>query len=310
MDADCAKSSCVVVTLISLVVFIHSWASLQPTEMGLYYNTYTGFVDKTQTYFAGRHLLGPGRDFIVFPANEVLLMMSDDPLAQAPPVDARTGRDASDPDSGGQPVKLSLSFLYKLEPSKLGNIYKAFSTQYEARYIQYARQSLSNVAQRYDPTQFWTHRSEIADAMFKAVRDSLASEGGATVLSLQLLKVGFSDKYENSIVNIQLATQKKTTTEYQKQVVKVLKEIDILESQTNATIVEINAKAAAEAKIIINNATATGFHLTQDAKTSSYKSLRDKLGFSTAELVDYVRIKSVRTHNSDSLVLGMEAPFN
>ena len=45
--------------------------------------------------------------------------------------------------------------------------------------------------------------------------------------------------YETTITNIQLQEQLKVTKNYQKDVTRVLKEVAVLQSQTNAEIVEI-----------------------------------------------------------------------
>ena len=50
--------------------------------------------------------------------------------------------------------------------------------------------------------------------------------------------------YETTITNIQLQEQLKVTKNYQKDVTRVLKEVDVLQSQTNAEIVEIDAQAS------------------------------------------------------------------
>lgn len=125
---------------------------------GLVYNGLTGYVDTSVAYAGGLHLIGPTKSFIRFPANHVKMEFSERPGATTTPVDARTGPDQTDADSGGQPVRLSVSILYSLSAPQLGNIYKSFSVNYEMRYAQYLRQTISDVAQRFDPTQFWKER--------------------------------------------------------------------------------------------------------------------------------------------------------
>lgn len=52
------------------------------------------------------------------------------------------------------------------------------------------------------------------------------------------------------------------------QVTVVLKDIDVLMSQTNAELAYINANAAAQAFLLKNEATADGFTLLQQAKAT------------------------------------------
>lgn len=300
----CGSFTVAIILFASLAVFAMSWQSVAPTEYGLLYNKITGVVSTEKSYTSGRYLVGPTSEFIKFPATQVMLDFSN--RSTNPPIDARTGSDVNDPDSGGQPVKLSLSIIYRMNSTRLGRIYRDFSTQYESRYVQFVRQAVSDVSQRFNPTMFWLKRSEISTHMQQAVNELLSKEGGAHVVSLQLVAVDFSQKYEDSIISIQLATQYRTTQEYQKQVVKAQKEIDILKSQVEAEITIVNANAAATKKLILNQASALGFNVTQGAKASSYTALKEALGLTGSQLMDYLRVKSVRTHNSDRLVVGIE----
>ena len=67
--------------------------------------------------------------------------------------------------------------------------------------------------------------------------------------------------YETTITNIQLQEQLKVTKNYQKDVTRVLKEVDVLQSQTNAEIVEIDAQAARESAVVVNEAEAAALQL-------------------------------------------------
>jgi len=286
-----------------VLLFSLSWATIEPTEYGLVHNSLTGYVTTDQTWTSGRYLIGPTKEFIKFPATQVMLEFSD--RSETPPVEARTGSDINDPDSGGQPVRLSLSILYQLKPDDLGRIYTDFSTQYESRYVQFVRQAVSDVSQRFSPQTFWQDRGELTREMLKAIHDLVSKEGGADVLSLQLISADFSRKFEDSLVSIQLATQARTTQEYQKQVVKAKKDIDILRSQIQSEITVVSANAAAARTLVLNNASAAGFHLTQNSKAANYRLMQEELGLTNEQLMDYLRVKSVRTHNSQKLVVGL-----
>jgi hypothetical protein len=82
------------------------------------------------------------------------------------------------------------------------------------------------------------------------IRDILSEY--VSVEGFQLLRVDFSSKFEDTIVSIQLATQQRTSSEYRQRVVTTLKDIDILESQTEAQITVINSEAARAARLIVN----------------------------------------------------------
>jgi len=299
----CGMFSFALILILGLVVFAMSWQAIEPTEYGLLYNKVSGSVYYDKSYDSGRYLIGPVQEFIKFPATQVMLEFSN--RSKNVPIEARTGSDPNDPDSGGQPVKVSMAIMYVMKSDSLGRIYRDFSTQYESRYVQFVRQAVSDVSQRFNPPMFWQERKKISDQMRKACNTLMEKEGGATVVSLQLTAVDFSSKYEDSIVSIQLATQARTTQEYQKQVVRAQKEIDILKSQIAAQITVVNADAAARKKLILNKASAIGFNITQFSKADNYKALKEALGLSSEQIMDYLRVKSVRTHNSNKLVVGI-----
>jgi hypothetical protein len=299
---------CVCTFIVGIILFAVSWDSLEPTQYGLTFNSFTGYVDTSVAYTGGRHFIGPGRHFITFPANIIVLEFSRRPGASAAPIDCRTGADQGDSDSGGQPVQLDVSVLLRLRKESLGQIYKSFALQYLARYGQYVRQTVSDVVQKFEPREFWTARQRISKAMEKAIRQTLATEF-ADVESIQLLEVDFSSKYEASIIGIQLAVQSKTTNEYQMKVIQVYKNIDILQSETEATITAITANAAAVAKLIVNNASAFVFNITQATKSRSYANLQQGLSFTHDEIIRYVKTKAIRQHTSAHLTVGLSNPF-
>ena len=113
--------------------------------------------------------------------------------------------------------------------------------------------------------------------------------------------------YEETITNIQLQEQLKVTKSYTLEVTRVLKEVDILQSQTAADVAVIGASATREASIIVNQAEAEALQLEQSTKAEWYSSLKQRLGWSNAEFLQYVKIKSLSSQPSESMVVGVSA---
>lgn len=292
-----------------IVVFSCSWDTVEPTEYGLKYNQMTGNVHRDTAYGGGRYIVGPFTSFIKFPATNILLEYSARKGSQSEQIQCRTGRDGADPDSGGQPLNISLALYYTLKPDKIGHVYTLFGEDYEARFTQFAQMAVVNTAQQFNPTEFWTKRNEVAQQMKKAIHNTL-EPFGADVVELQLLYLGFLDRFEDTIVDIQLAVQMRTTKEYYYSVMQMVKEIDILGSQTNSSITQINANATAAAIGIVNNATCLGFNTTQSAKSVMYSGLTKALEFDNSAFLQYVKIKSIKDHQSSNLTLGLQSPFD
>lgn len=111
-------------------------------------------------------------------------------------------------------------------------VYQTYGMAWESSYMRFAQQAITNVAQQFTPKQFWNERRGVELAMHHAVNSTIFAQGMAVVENLQLLKVDFKVNYEQTITNIQLQEQLKVTKNYALDVTRVLKEVDILQSQT------------------------------------------------------------------------------
>jgi len=295
---------------ISIILLALSFDVVKPTEYGLLQNGWTGWVDTDSMYDPGRHFVWLRNFFITFPAYRVSVEFSSGHNASAPPVPARTGRDMNDPDSGGQPVTLSFSFQYQFDKDDVGGVYKEFGEQYEARYLLFARMAVSDVAQKYTPDKFWNDRAAVADDMFSTLKHTLRKNGRCAVTNFQLLQVDFPNKYEDMITDIQLQVQYKLTSEYQQQVTAVVKNIDVLTAETEASIASINAAAAATTNLIVNEARTEGFYAQQAAKAEAYAEVQSALGLSNKEVLDFVKIRAITNtdRKPESTVFGTAQP--
>mmetsp|Transcript_97135 Transcript_97135/g.277984 ORF Transcript_97135/g.277984 Transcript_97135/m.277984 type:complete len:247 (+) Transcript_97135:520-1260(+) len=230
--------------------------------------------------------------------------------ADAPPIQTRTGEDASDPDSGGQPITMCVSLQYVLpSDTDLGKIYNSFGGAYHERYTLIARNIISNVAQTFSPQDFWTDRTTIADKMFEACRDELKRQGMVTVTQLQLLRIDFPSQYEDMITLIQLQVQQKVTKEYQQRVTAILKNLEVMQAEVNAQVSVIEAEADRTSLQITNAAVAEGYMLQQAAKTNATALVAKTLGLDGPEVVQYLKLKAMKSHPSARTVIGLHDPF-
>jgi len=284
-----------------------SWDTLEPTEYGLVQNGFTGSVDldPNNVYEGGRYLIGLRHYFLVFPRAYQNLAFSMHGARK--PILARTGPDLDDTESGGQPLTLSVSFQYQLEKKRIPDIYQTFGLDWEASYMRYAQQAITNVAQHFTPKTFWNDRKKVQLAMHRAVNATISQQGFARVVELQLLKVEFKENYEKTITNIQLQEQLKVTKNYAQEVTRVLKEVDILQSETEAAIAKIEAEAKREAAVLVNTADAEALKLEQSTKAHWYSKLKDHMGWTNADFLRYVKMKSLNAQPSETMVVGVSA---
>ena len=196
---------------------------------------------------------------------------------------------------------LSVSFQYRLQKPLVPSLYQTYGLAWEAQ------QAITNVAQQLTPKQFWNDRGLIEKTMLLAVNETIYKQGYAFVPNLQLLKVDFKQNYEETITNIQLQEQLKVTKNYALDVTRVLKEVDILQSETEADIALISSTAKREANVLVNQAEADALRLEQSTKALWYAKLKETLGWSNAEFLQYVKIKSLSSQPGDSMVVGVGA---
>jgi hypothetical protein len=293
--------------MLFILLFAMSWDTLEPTEYGLVQNGFTGYVDlrPESVYEGGRYFVWLRHYFLVFPRNRRNLDF--DIGGRRPPIPARTGPDPDDRESGGQPVTFSVSFQYQLQRRTVPQVYQTFGLVWEDSYMRFAQQAITNVAQSFTPKQFWNDRHAIEQAMLARVNQTISDNGYACVRNLQLLSVQFKQNYEDTITNIQLQEQLKVTKTYALEVTRVLKEVDILQSQTAADVAVIGASARREASVIVNQAEAEALRLEQSTKAHWYSSLKQRLSWSNADFLQYVKIKSLSSQPSNSMTVGVSA---
>jgi len=300
-------SGCTGVSLITLIIVISSsFDTLEPTEFGLLRNGITGVVDMSTVYVNGRYMVGPSQRFIRFPANFVTLSFGNSSVDNQKQIRARTGADTSEAtSSGGQPVGLSVAFQFQFSKSQVPNVYQTFGENWEGPYLRFAQQALTNVAQTFTPRAFWTQRRAVQAAMLRAVNASLVAQGHVSVRELQLRAVGFQSSYEQTITDIQLQEQLRVTKSYQLEVTRVVKEVDLLQSETDASVLEINASAAREKAVIEGEAFAQALQIEQAARATMYAKLRAHLGWSAEHFLQYIKMKALNAQPQSNVVVGV-----
>ncbi|CAJ1396798.1 unnamed protein product [Effrenium voratum] len=281
-------------------------ASLEPNQFGLRKNVITGVVS-TEVERGGLHFLGPFKSFIVFPAAQGTLKWawSD---ADRTPVHTRTGADPQDPDSGGQPISISCAVQLQFVPSTLQDVYLSFGSFLAARerYLLLAGNVVSNTAQEYTPTDFWSKRDVIAARMLYKINHTLWHQGYVMAMQFEMMKVDFAKQFEDSITAVQVAEQAKVVNEYEQQVQRVVQHISVMKSENEALIANISAHADATSKELRAGARRDAFNLKQGMKAKKYAELRDALELSSSQMGEYFKIKSVQGQTTgNKVVVGL-----
>jgi hypothetical protein len=284
-----ATACCGGCSIVFVLLFIFCVGSLTANEYGLARNTLTGRVDTRYVYTGGRYLIGPLTELISFPSTLQSITFAHTGgrylHGDVMPVYTRTGGDPADPDSGGQPIMVSCSFMYRFVKDQIPNVYLSFATLLNAknRYELLGRNAISNTAQKFTPKDFWTDRKKVSDRMQYELNKTVFEQGYAEVFQFYIARVDFAPQYEASITAIQVAEQSRVIREYEQKVAEVQQSIEVLNAENLAAIEKIEAEGQATATVVVANASQSAFKMQQDAKAVGYGHVFEHLGFDKPE---------------------------
>eukprot|EP01052_Picozoa_sp_SAG31_P048064 SAG31_NODE_9886_length_1215_cov_2.216846_1_plen_238_part_01 len=162
-----AAGCCGLLVCISLLLLLLSFSTVEPLEVGLHFSKFSNKIVSDKPYHSGRYFLGLGHSFITFPTQAVTIDFSNAPGAKQRPLATRT--------SDGLPVTLEISMQYVLktgdestvppEEAKIIELYTELNTGYEDVFVRFVRDTMLEVAGRYDSRSYWEHRGEIGAEM-------------------------------------------------------------------------------------------------------------------------------------------------
>ena len=292
----CKVISCVVFTvlLVSSILIGLSFGVLQSTESGIDYNTITQSLDTSKVWTNGRHFIGLGHEFIIFPNNLQTISFPDE--------HCRT--------SDGLLVTLSVEFQYQLMGGDtLFTLYADWGTEYDSGYRSLARDSIRTVAAKYTAFDFFERREAISAAMQVDLHTILTTSHHATVELFQLQNINLPEAFQESIQATEIARQEiQRVTNVQEQEV-INAQTKIIEAKASAEILGVQAKNEAAGYIAQKSAEAYSIGVKLEAEKNAYTALKATLGFTNEELLTYVWVKNLESRQeSDSGKLVMKIP--
>lgn len=144
--------------------------------------------------------------------------------------------------------------------------------------------------------------------MLLAVQEDLKVEGGIKVNQLQILEIDFPQQYEDMITQIQLQVQARTTKEYSQRVIATLRNLDVMMQENQGKVAVIAANAEARSTMISNEAKAKGQVMLHAAKANATKLVATELGLTSAEVVQYIKMKTITNHPGKGTTISTEDP--
>lgn len=160
--------------------------------------------------------------------------------------------DASDAyTTDGQSVQIRSSLLYTLDSARVGDIYQNLGLNYELKIIRpFLEEAVKTEVARFAAIQIPTNRPEIAAAIEKTMRETLAKHD-IIVTKYTLVNEDFSESYEKAISDKQVREQEAQTAEFQTKIAEQQKQQKILEAQAQAESIRIQAEALAKNRDLV-----------------------------------------------------------
>lgn len=294
---------CGVVTVLAIVFVYFSWDILEPTDIGIDFDSIwyvTGDVKP-----AGRHYLGFGHYFIRFPARAQTFEFTDQNTQ------FKRGNLLQSRSSDGLEVQLEVSLQYQFQMSNVLDAFYKFGTNYEEVYVRLATDTITREATRNNATFFFRNREVVSDMLKSAMQDTFENSALCSLTAFQLRKVILPAAFETQI----------ETTEVKKQDIDVAKaEVEakrtegqtwVLQAQQEYQSRIFTAQAAAETITLNNQAYVQQFNLTQMLQAQGFETIYLNLGVegdaaqSEANLLEYMRMRALRDHTPANSIISV-----
>lgn len=211
-------------------------------------------------YNTGRHAIGLGNSFILFPKTAQRIAFASDEGTL--PINVRA--------AGIFNIDIEVVFWYRLKEDKLFDLYTAFKTGYEPFFIKSARSILRDVAasDQFDATAFSSEdgRLSIEQAMREALAEDLEASyddtgalvgGGAELVGFQLRRIFLPPALETQKLNAKIVDMQRQVTDVETELVRIVTDTNALltemVSQKNKEVSEIS-EATTNRRVIIDQA--------------------------------------------------------
>lgn len=200
----CGSFGCSIIITVIVLISV-SFRTLEATEFGIRYNTYTKQIDKTQLYEPGTYFIGPSSRFIKFPQQVIAHTLNASEYV------VRT--------LDGMRLNLGVSLQYKLNKQldvTLKLLLDWGEEAYEDVVQKLAKDSIRTSAAKFAVDSYVYNRQEIDQRMTQDLTTDLL-EIGVSLQNFQLTEVVFPSSFQSVIVNTQQKQIEVTNTQNDRQ---------------------------------------------------------------------------------------------
>lgn len=273
----CAGGCCVAVVITIIVLLAVSFAKLEQVEYGLNYNSISLQIEDKVYDNPGLFFLGVGHYFIKYPRTLQMIEFSADDNGR---LQTRT--------SDGLPVKLSVSFQYRYDQSRLRQLYLTYKQEEVEVYENTAKAVIANIATNFSAYTFFNDKQGIATEMQMAVADIFYSKLMASIAAFQITRVELPEQFQNAILDSIEAKQNITKTErYMENMQVTFAQQILVANQTKQQTIAL-ARGQAAQRSQQAEATATVIEQEVEAEMFAYGNLSQHVELNVSEGLSYI----------------------
>lgn len=300
---------CCVVLIASAIMVGCSFGVLDPTQFALDYDTVNFQIADGVLYTGGRHFIGLGHQFIIFPNTLQTVRMGAVSAGESDGETVKTSSLLARTEDGLQ-VTLDISFQYRLtaDLEQIIKLYSDFQDNYRPAYVRIARNVLRDVASEFQAFQYFYNRTVVGAKMREVLNQALANHS-AIVQAFQLLNVELPTRFSSAIEGTEVARQAIENARYQQDVARTEANTRVEEAKRQALIIALEANATAQSTTLQAAADANITLRQMQAETTAYRTIQDELAFDEDQLLSYVWLKAIQTRRPTSEnVIGVAKP--
>jgi len=212
--------------------------------------------------------------------------------------------------SDGLDVALEISFQYQLLPEHLYELYVNLdeNPHFHNIFVRMAMGELTNLAVTFSATEFFTERTVISVAFYKALKKKFETELYASIFSFQLRSVHLPKAFEDAIQETEVMKQDKQVALAEQNATRIELETELMQAQRRVAVPGQAGDAAAKSTMLANTADIEQFTATLHKAADSYSEVENSLDGNPKEVLAYMEARVLRDHPSERSTVGLENP--
>lgn len=271
--------------LILVTLLLASLKGLHATKFAITQNSFTGVVHFDPVYYGGRNLVGFWNHYIEFPAT----VQSIEWLHGSPSFGSRDLSPFHVRTLDGLMVNLGIVAKYHIRQDKIPEIYRLYKDGIEEFFVSNLRSELQQTIANFPATALYQRRGQV-DAALERACEKVCREHIHDYIAcwyINLLDVELAAQIEAMNIREQVEKQKQRTELMRRNATLIRTDMEVLSADFDRQQVVVEARAAAAAYNITNEAEADAQAMWNKAGGESLDAIQEEMGSTAMRLSNY-----------------------